>query len=127
ATAAPSGRDDGSGRDRDDRRANRGAIIDAQMGSIRTVNGVQTASREPGGDARLEPQRRSQEEPLQRATVLVIERRLARCRVRPSERAQIASVGEKPRSQNRTVARKLPIVVGLFDQDVKAVAGLKIA
>ena len=102
-------------------------VVDAEVRAIGAVDGVEPVAREPGGDAGLEPQRRAEEQALQGASVLVVERRLAAGRIGPSESLVLAAVGHEPRPQERAVPRELPLVRRLLEQHLERVPWLEVA
>src|SRR5262249_61515004 len=81
--AAEPGADARAGRHRDDRRADQRAVVHAEMRLVDLIDRVQAAAAEARRDARLELQRRLQEEPLERSAALVVVGRLARRGIDP--------------------------------------------
>src|SRR3989442_9825089 len=85
---------------------------------------MEAAHRETRRDARLELERRPQEEAPQRAAVLVVVRRLATGR-READRAQGAAVIVKLRRVNRTVRGRTLLARELLERQPEVVARLQ--
>ena len=119
-------RDDGRVGDRDDRRALRRPEVGAEVRPPDAEHRVQPAVREARRDARLELERRGEEEALQRQAGGVVVGGLPAGRLEAERAEQPSGVGE-PRRDDVAVADARAVAQHLLEDDFDDVARLQVA
>ena len=111
AATCPAGGHHRARRNRDDRGAGRGAVVDAEMGPEGAEHRMQPAARKAGGDAWLELERRTEHEALERPAAAVVVGGACAVGIGPPERLVLPAVGAEPapRGLGRTPRTAPPV------------------